>query len=110
MPALCACSVSCFVFGLSVLSFFGNRMLYMLTALHSGRMPECRAVFKSVHIKKSGIYAASKVFYEESSKTYVKCVWHKRVVYMPQLMLFAWNSFKPATAVLNKKERYICRK
>ena len=78
-------------------------MLYMLTALHSGRMPECRAVFKSVHIKKSGIYAASKVFYEDSSKTYRKCVWHKRVAYMPQLMLFAWNISKPTNSYAEQK-------
>ena len=52
-----------------MLSFFGNRMLYMLTALHSGRMPECRAVFKSVHIKKSGAYAANNACYKELLKS-----------------------------------------
>ena len=83
MPALCVCSVSCFVFGLSLLSFFGNRMLYMLTVLHSGRMPECRAVFKSVHIKKSGIYAASNACYKELLKVCECVVELKRVAHMP---------------------------
>ena len=81
----------------------------MLTALRSGRMPERRAVFKSVHIKKSGIYAASKVFYEESSKTYRKCVWYKRVAYMPQITPIVHRVKSSQIASLDKKERHICR-
>ena len=55
----------------------------MLTALHSGILPECRAVFKSVHIKKSGIYAASNACYNELLKVCECVVELKRVAHMP---------------------------